>query len=469
MTTTATNFSRKNIFEKLIHPNPDAAYSLAFFRIGFGILMCYSLIRFALKGWIYELYILPKVYFPFYGFEWIKPLPSTGMYIVFALLIVFTICICIGYYYRIAITAFFLLFTYVELIDKTNYLNHYYFISLVSFLMIFLPMNAAYSFDNKSSGFPEALEGSPRLNVLNWHLWILLLQIGSVYFFAGIAKIKYDWLFNAQPLTIWLHANNDLPIIGSLLDEKITAYTASWFGMIFDISLPFLLLWKPTRIWAYAAALFFHVCTGILFHIGMFPYIMMFCALIFYPSVMHRKWLGKFDFWSSKKIFVQDRLQPVPTSTRLGSWFLALGSYLLIPFLLFQLVMPFRYLLYPGDPFLGEEGFRFSWNVMLMEKNGLCEFYVVNPETKMRKTIYPHEWLTKQQERMMSTQPDMILQFAHMLVEDEKSNGNFQPEVYSSCYAAVNGKASRLLINPDTDLAKENENLFHKNWILNAE
>ena len=50
--------------------------------------------------------------------------------------------------YVYACILFFLSFTYIELIDKTTYLNHYYFISVVSFLMIFLPANIYFSIDS---------------------------------------------------------------------------------------------------------------------------------------------------------------------------------------------------------------------------------------------------------------------------------------------------------------------------------
>lgn len=461
MTTTATRPA--GILARLLHARPEAAYTLAFFRMGFGLLMAISLLRFALKGWIYELYIFPHYYFPFYGFEWVKPLPGPGMYAVFAVLFISALCVAAGWFYRAGISLFFVLFTYVELIDKTNYLNHYYFISLVSFLLFFLPAHAVCSLD--------AYSGRARQPVRNWHLWALLLQIGSVYFFAGIAKIKPDWLLHAQPLRIWLHANNGLPLIGPLLDEPATAYAASWFGMLFDVSLPFLLLYKRTRIWAYGLALFFHLFTGILFHIGMFPYIMMFCALVFFPADVHRKLLEKIGLRDIRNAYIpmngvsSGAAGHGPTGEpRLGSRFLVLGSFFLM-----QLLLPFRYLLYPGDPFLGEEGFRFSWNVMLMEKNGLCEFRVVDPGTGKTKTVYPHEWLTKQQERMMSSQPDMVLQFAHLLAQKERENGVPKAQVYSDCYVSVNGRGSRRLIDPQTDLAREYENFSHKPWILHAD
>ena len=70
-----------------------------------------------------------------------------GMCAHFALLGAASLGVALGFKYRLSVIAFFLLFTYAELIDKTTYLNHYYLISLLSLLMIFLPMNRAMSVD----------------------------------------------------------------------------------------------------------------------------------------------------------------------------------------------------------------------------------------------------------------------------------------------------------------------------------
>ena len=120
---------------------------LIIFRIGFGLMMAYGMIRFWLKGWIETLYIQPNFHFSYYGFEWIKPLGSYT-YILFVICGLAAIFIALGFKYRIAIIIFFLSFTYIELMDKTTYLNHYYFISMMSFLMIFLPLNASFSVDS---------------------------------------------------------------------------------------------------------------------------------------------------------------------------------------------------------------------------------------------------------------------------------------------------------------------------------
>jgi len=47
---------------------------------------------------------------------------------------------------------------------------------------------------------------------------------------------------------------------------------------------------------------------------------------------------------------------------------------ILIPFFVIQIFFPWRYLLYPGELFWTEQGYRFSWRVMLMEKAGNSNF-----------------------------------------------------------------------------------------------
>jgi hypothetical protein len=110
-------------------------------------MMFAGIIRFSLNGWITDLYVKPAFYFTYPGFEWVRPLGNTSMHLLFALMALLTILVTLGLFYRIAIILFFLTFTYVELIDITNYLNHYYFISLISFLLMFLPANRYFALD----------------------------------------------------------------------------------------------------------------------------------------------------------------------------------------------------------------------------------------------------------------------------------------------------------------------------------
>ncbi|KXJ04896.1 hypothetical protein AC249_AIPGENE2588, partial [Exaiptasia diaphana] len=78
-------------------------------------------------------------------------------------------------------------------------------------------------------------------------------------------------------------------------------------------------------------------------------------------------------------------------------------------------MIPFRYMMYPGDLFWNQEGFRFSWRVMLMHKEGHATFYVRDAETGRESEINNAKFLTRTQEDQMATQPDMILQYAQIL------------------------------------------------------
>jgi hypothetical protein len=110
---------------------------LVVFRVFFGVMMFFSTARFINNGWVEQQYIKPSFFFSYYGFEWIKPVGEQVIYLIFGLLVLSSISIALGLFYRVATIVFFLCFTYVELIDKTNYLNHYYFISLVALMLCF--------------------------------------------------------------------------------------------------------------------------------------------------------------------------------------------------------------------------------------------------------------------------------------------------------------------------------------------
>jgi hypothetical protein len=421
---------------------------LATFRVAFGIMMLASIIRFWSNGWIAKQYIEPEFYFPYFGFEWIKTWGDPGMYILFAAMAIAALGIALGAFYRWSATIFFLSFTYVELIDKTNYLNHYYFVSIIAFLLILVPANNAYSIDawlrKKQDYFVPA-----------WSIHIIILQLSLVYFFAGLAKLQPDWLVEALPLKIWLPSRADTPIIGSFLDYKWTAYLFSWFGAFYDLTIPFFLLWKRTRLFAYVTVIAFHFMTAALFQIGMFPYIMVVSTLIFFSEDFHKK------LWH--KIFPQSENSLSENSRFFNSPAL---KYFLIVYFGLQILLPFRYALYPGKLFWTEQGYRFSWRVMLMEKAGYTQFTVNIPDQNKSFEILPSYFLTPVQEKMMNTQPDMILQFSHFLRDKYQSETDGNVEIYVESYATINGKGSRPFINPNINLAAIKRGYQHKKWVL---
>lgn len=431
------------------------AAPLAVFRVFFGFMMLASIIRFWFNGWIEKLYILPEFSFSYYGFEWVKPL-GNFTYIIFLICGLSAFFVGIGYKYRLAIITFFLSFTYIELMDKTTYLNHYYFISILSFLLIFLPANAYFSLDaKKNTGV--AFQKIPR-----WCTDSIKLLLGIVYFYAGLAKINSDWLLKAMPLKIWLPSKYDLPFLGDLLQQEWVHYAFSWSGMFYDLLVPFLLLYRRTRLFAFVMVVTFHVLTRILFPIGMFPYIMIVSALIFFDPGIHHKILEKISrlFGIVKARFDNGRaLNFLPNKKKFLLSFLSL-------FFIVQLLLPWRYLLYPGELFWTEEGFRFSWRVMLMEKAGYTQFKVVDGETGKRFYVDNSDFLTPFQEKQMSTQPDFILQYAHYLADHFKKDGHENIEIYVESYVALNGRQSAPYIDPNVNLLEEKDSFKHKTFTL---
>jgi len=131
-----------------------------------------------------------------------------------------------------------------------------------------------------------------------------------------------------------------------------------------------------------------------------------------------------------------------------------------------QILFPWRYFLYPGELFWTEEGFRFSWRVMLMEKAGYVQFKVKDTQTGKWFYVDNSDFLTSFQEKQMSFQPDFILQYAHYLADHFKSQGHRNLAIYVESYVALNGRRSQPYINPDVNLLEYEDSFQHKTFIL---
>ena len=433
---------------------------LAVFRILFGFLMLVSIVRFWYNGWIKTTYIDPLFHFKYFGFEWVKDF-GIYTYLIFIICAISSIFISIGYKYRYSIIIFFLSFTYIELIDKTTYLNHYYFISSISFLMCFLPLNCYFSIDSFLS--KKSIKIQPK-----WTVDSIKLMLTIVYFYAGIAKINSEWLLKAMPLSIWLPSKYDLPLIGSnLMQEQWVHYLMSWGGMFYDLLIPFLLLYKRTRLFAFLLVIFFHVFTKVLFPIGMFPYIMIVASLIFFDSKTHEKILKVIrkviDYLTFKRYKIANLSKAINSN---GIKVNKLSFSIIVIFFILQILIPLRYTLYPGELFWNEQGYRFSWRVMLIEKRGYSNFKIVDSISKKYFYVQNDDFLTSYQEKQMSFQPDFILEYAHYLGDHFKSQGHENIQIFVDSHVALNGRSSTRFIDSNVNLYNEKESFKHKKWII---
>lgn len=414
--------------------------SVAAFRVLFGLLGLLAVVRFFAHGWIGPLYIEPDHHFAYLGFGWLEPWPGWGMYAHFIVLGLLSLGVTAGYRTRLCAVLFSIGFTYVELLDRTTYLNHYYLISLVALLMALLPVH--------------------RASVPLWTIWTLRAQVGVVYVFAGIAKLNPDWLFRALPMRIWLYQNGDLPMVGAMLQETWVAYVMSFGGSLFDLAIVPALVLRRTRMIAYVLLFTFHMATWILFpQLGIFPWLMIGLSLIFFDPDWQRLLLQRMRLPAPQPGGETQSSQGRPPLTVMIVAVLAL-------FAVVQLALPLRHFAYPGNVRWTEEGYLFAWRVMLTEKVGFVQYRVHEPDSVRSWLVRPEEYLTPLQAERMAFQPDLILQTAHIIADDFTVRGYPDVEVFADAFVSFNGRPNARIVNPDVNLAVTRPGLEPKQWVL---
>jgi len=456
---------------------PVDVSSLVFFRIAFGLVMLYEVLAFFAHGWIDAQFVRPAFHFKYFGFGWVHAWPGFGMYLHFALLGMLAACIAAGAFYRLASAAFFFGFTYVFLIDQARYLNHFYLVCLVSGLMVFVPAARAFSLDAR---WAERRTGQRSWTVMPaWPLWLLRAQIGIVYFYGGIAKLNADWLRGA-PMDMWLAKRAGRPLLGPLVSLDWMPYFFSYGGLLLDLLIVPLLLWRRTRVWAFALTIFFHLMNSWMFTIGIFPWMMIAATTLFFEPDWPRRTWAKMSAWLGARWTEQQASNATESSARFARGGLlpygprarACIVAALAVYLLAQTAIPLRHFLYPGQVHWNEEGHRFSWHMKLRTKIAEARFRVSYAGTDGERgswEVVPTQYLRPWQVDKMAARPDMILQFAHFLADSMRDVGFQDVEVHADVMAALNGRAPRRLVDPSVDLAAEPRSLGHAHWVLPLE
>lgn len=422
---------------------PVDAASLAAFRILFGAVMCFGALRLIASGWLDVMYVEPAWTFHYPGFGWVHAWPAWGMYLHYAVLAVLALMIALGLYHRIVTALFTLGFAYTQLIDVTNYLNHNYLVVLLGVQLACLPAAGMWSLDARRDP-SRACAVIPA-----WHVWLLRFQICIVYVFAGLAKLKADWLLHGQPLNLWLTARVDTPVIGRVFDEHWVAMVMSWAGFLFDTTIALWLSIRRTRAVAYVALVVFHATTGYLLNIGMFPFIMTTSALILFSPSWPRRLLRTPAPAITSKPFAPPR--------RLAIYAIALHVAL-------QIALPLRHVVYPGNVLWNEDGMRFAWHVVVREKAGRVTFIARFTNGK-RLEVPPTKYVTPRQEREMAGQPDLILQLARHVAADLEARGYRDFTLHAETAVSLNGRAPHPMIDPEVDLRGVTD-VGARTWVL---
>ncbi|MGB3778276.1 MAG: HTTM domain-containing protein [Tunicatimonas sp.] len=431
-----------NLFFEPVDNSP-----LVLFRGVFGLLIALEAGGAIATGWVRRVFVEPTFTFNFIGFDWLQPLVGETMYILYATMAALGLMVMLGYHYRFAVVSFGLLWTVSYLLQKTSYNNHYYLLILLCGMMAIVPAHRYWSLDVKQGRVAQSLT-CPR-----WCLLIFGLQVGIVYFFAAVAKLYPGWL-SGEPIGAWLANKADYFLIGPWLQSAWLPMVVAYGGVTFDALVVPLLLWRRTRLFAFGVGLVFHLFNSAVFHIGIFPYLMIGICVFYFPPEQIRRW-----FFGSKPSRGSVAITPYPTQR----WLVALFAI----YFAWQIYLPLRHHLYYGDVLWTEEGHRMAWRMMLRSRWGNVTFTVVDPTTGKSWNAVPSDYLTPKQARKLAANPDLIWQFSQRLEEDYRRKGYADVEVYATARASVNGSKLMPLTDPTVDLTQVNWTPFrHATWIV---
>ncbi|NJM79755.1 MAG: HTTM domain-containing protein [Flavobacterium sp.] len=414
------------------------------FRIFFGFLLACESFGAIATGWVKLVFIEPQFTFSFIGFEWLQPLEGNGMYFYFCTMGILGIFIMLGYRYIISMLLFTILWTGVYLMQKSSYNNHYYLLVIISFLMVFLPANKSTSLDERLGYTKKSLQ------MPNWVRLTFIIQVAIVYFYASVAKFYPDWLDGTFTKNL-LQGTTTRQFFLHLFAQKWLYLFIAYAGILYDLLIVPLLLYKKTRTIALIASLGFHLFNAIVLQIGIFPFFALSFALFFYEPEQ----IGK--LFLRRKIVIQKTKEATVTNKKLVYYFL-------IPFLFVQLLLPIRHHFIEGDVLWTEEGHRLSWRMMLRERTGSIMFNVID-NSNGQSIIYDYKKnLSSKQAHQLPTKPDFIWQYCQKIKAEYKDK---DISIFIACKNSINRKPYQTLIDPNYDMAKAEWNhLLHNEWIL---
>lgn len=361
-------------FAALLGRRVDPA-SLAAFRVSFGVVMIVEALLLFVSGdlstWIEAYYQRDPVQwtFAYPGFSWVAPWPTEPLMIAHATLLGLSgLLLAIGLFTRAAAAGVLLTWGYVFLLDRAFYNNHYYLAVLIAFLLVFIPSERAFSLDRLRA---ERKRGeNARDDAPFWPIFLLRAQLIIVYFYGGVVKLSNEWLLHAEPMRTWLAEPRATGFFGLFLSPGSGvwdfihsagfAFFMSYAGLVYDLAIGLLFLFRRTRILALVLTAFFHAFNhcALFADIGAFPLMGFTLSLVFLEPDWPRRLAARF---SGKKKGPRDAattpraLDVAPATRRVA---ILVAAYVAI-----QALLPLRHFFIEGPANWTGEGGRFSWRM----------------------------------------------------------------------------------------------------------
>ncbi|GMH36804.1 hypothetical protein BSKO_04677 [Bryopsis sp. KO-2023] len=434
---------------------PVHASTLCLFRLVYGLVMVAQIYKWMyvfpeFEGTIYAL--------PYPGVGWVKPLNPDTARVVLGMCLVFSLCMSVGFLTRFSALVNYLTFAYLFHICQSLHNNHYILMCHVNFVGIFLTWGEWASLDCLL--FRKKKRKGDMTVIPRWNLLLMQLLFCIPYFFGSVAKMNRDWVFKAQPITLWFSLRS-----GLFYEFSILPWVICWTGLIFDFVISFLLFWKKTRFKvAFPAALFFNFSNKMMFNIGVFPYAMV-CSLILFldshvPALAWSWFSASPPPLNPENFTPQDNFPNILNDKAAKEQRRSKGLYkkfVLIfvgGFVLFHALFPLRhFVLYSSNPSWTEEGHLGAWHMKLRSKNGWL--YMLAEELDGRVTQLAPEFdplVAPRQIRDVETRPHATLMYAKRLNQVfEEAGRPLKSLMVRSCFS-LNDNPSKQLFIPTANI-----------------
>ena len=419
------------------------------FRIMFGFLLMVHSISIIANGIVYQHFVSPPFTFTFIGFEFLQSLAGPGMYWYVTAMAILAALVMIGAWYRFAMFGYSLMWTILYLMQKAGYNNHYYLVLLLCWIMFLMPADRYFSADVKRGAVKESA------TCPQYCIWLFIFQVSVMYFFAAISKITPDW-FSGKFMAIQFSRLGQHPVLGFIYGNDWFHSFICYAGFLFDLLIVPSLLLKRTRPFAFIILCCFHLFNSYTFKLGIFPYLSIALSVFFFEAFA----VNRIFFRKNPVIpVISDERSMKPLSAKLVT-----GSIFL--YTLFQLLLPIRYMMFSGNVFWTEEGYRMSWKMMLRTKSGNLYYTVHDPVSKKTWKVEPSRIFSLSHMRTLSTSPDIIWQYAQFIKKGFEKKGYPDVQVFAIGTVSLNRNTARPLVKPDADLASIKWEPFrHSSWI----
>lgn len=422
------------LMDRLLYRAKDAKL-LGIFRLIFGILMFAECLRIVKMNVISDGLLKPQIALKYPFMDWIPTGTATTLYLSLAVLFVSSLLIALGKWTKWAAGLGLVAFCFIFLQDNTMYNNHLYMYALLFFLFTFVDADAVFTL---SDGFGKKGE---RAAIPAWNYNIFKFLVFIVYFFGGIAKLSSSWLSGKVPSAIIGQLPADSVFL-SLFGKTFGTTFLQYGGLLFDLSIGSLLLFKPTRKFAVVALIIFNLMNGnVLFNdIGLFPYFMLACTLLFFDRDAEGE------------------------PSLIGKSSLVTG--LIAAFVAIQVLVPIRGNFLCENPEWYGPGSKFSWR-MKMHTRTVDDIDIRINDTKSDASsqVFLNSFLNSNQIKHLTNEPRNLITVANFFRDYAKQKFKVDANISMKPMISFNGSSKMPMLKPNTDLNALPFNSTNTSWL----